>query len=125
MDQLNIQLSAASGVPFYRQIVDQVAGMVRSGQLSPGQKIPSVRVLAAQLMVSLITIRRAYADLEGAGLILRKQGYGTYVAERVKRAARERSLKQARDLLKEAVLRAGQLGLKDKEIVDLVERQLR
>ena len=68
--RLLVELSDASGLPFYRQIVDQLAELIRSGRLSPGSRLPSVRDLAGQLMVSLITTRRAYADLEAAGLIV-------------------------------------------------------
>jgi GntR family transcriptional regulator len=72
-----VELSGASGVPFYRQIVDQIAGLIRSGQLAPGTQLPPFRDLAPQLRVSLITVRRAYADLEQAGLIVKRQGQGT------------------------------------------------
>ena len=80
MPTIDIILSNASGVPFYRQIVDQMADMIRAGTLDPGSRLASVRELALQLQVSLITVRRAYADLEAAGLIVRRQGQGTFVA---------------------------------------------
>jgi GntR family transcriptional regulator len=108
---LPLSLSAASGVPFYRQMTDQIAALIRSGRLPPGTLLPSVRDLAAQLMVSLITARRAYADLEAAGLAVRRQGQGTFVADEVEAAAAERSLAQARALLCDAVRRARLLGL--------------
>lgn len=111
MDQLPIALSQASGVPFYRQIVDQTADLIRSGQLVPGTQLPSVRELAAQLLVSLITVRRAYSDLENAGLIVLRQGYGTYVADDVVAASRGQALSDARAGLAAAVGRARRLGL--------------
>ncbi len=124
MSALPLQLSAASGVPFYRQVVDQLSALVRSGQLPAGSRMPSVRELAAQLMVSLITVRRAYADLEAAGLVLRRQGQGTFVAEDVAEAAVQRALDQARDQLQRAVRQARQLGLSDPDILDTVEKTL-
>ena len=124
MSPLPLLLSAASGVPFYRQVVDQLGALVRSGQLPAGAKLPSVRELAAQLMVSLITVRRAYADLEAAGLVVRRQGQGTFVAEDVAEASVQQALDQAREQLGRAVRRARQLGLDDADILDTVERLL-
>lgn len=111
MDQLPIALSQASGVPFYRQIVDQAADLIRSGQLAPGTQLPSVRELAGQLLVSLITVRRAYSDLENARLIVLRQGYGTYVADDVVAASRGQALAVARAALAGAVARARRLGV--------------
>jgi GntR family transcriptional regulator len=112
MDQLPIHLSQASGVPFYRQIVDQLAGLIRSGQLPPSERLPSFRELAPQLLVSLITVRRAYAELEAAGLIVRRQGQGTFVAEAIENRSRRQALAEARALVASALLRARQLGLR-------------
>lgn len=111
MDRLPLQLSQASGVPFYRQVVDQMAELIRSGQLPPGTRLPSVRELSRRLLVSLITVRRSYADLEAARLIVRRQGQGTFVAEDVEVPSRRRALAEARERLSEAVSRARQLGL--------------
>ena len=116
MERLGLQLSNASGVPFYRQIFDQMAQMIRSGQMQPGNQLPSVRDLSNQLLVSLITVRRAYADLEAADLIVRKQGYGTFVAEDVQMASRKQAKSEARFKLSEAVTNALQLGLSQDEI---------
>jgi len=104
-----VNLSDATGVPYYRQIVDQVAQAIRSGQLLATTRLPSVRELAAQLLVSLITIRRAYADLEAAGLITRRQGQGTFVAEQVAVASREQVRAEARALMADAVANAQRL----------------
>jgi GntR family transcriptional regulator len=122
--QLAIRLSQASGVPFYRQIVDQVAGLVHSGQLPPDTRLPSFRDLAPKLLVSLITVRRAYAELEAAGLIVRRQGQGTFVASAVEGAARRRALSEAKARLAEAFTRARQLGLKGDALRGVVETLL-
>jgi len=121
VERLGIQLSDASGVPFYRQIFDQMAQLIRSGQLLPGSQLPSVRDLSTQLLVSLITVRRAYADLEAANLIIRKQGYGTFVAEDVQMASRKQATSEARFKLSEAVTHALQLGLSQDEIRSFLE----
>jgi GntR family transcriptional regulator len=124
MEPLPIQLSQASGVPFYRQVVDQLAELIRSGQLTAGTQLPSVRELSRRLLVSLITVRRSYADLESAGLIVRRQGQGTFVAQGIEVASRARALDEARNQLAAAVQRARQLGLAGKELRDSVDRLL-
>lgn len=124
MTALPIELRQASGVPFYRQVVDRIGDLVRGGHLSPGARLPSVRELALDLEVSLITVRRAYADLEAAGLIVRRQGQGTFVSEEVGAAARRRARADAAEALGQALDRARALGLEDPEIRDLVEGHL-
>ena len=124
MPTIDIILSNASGVPFYRQIVDQMADMIRAGTLDPGSRLASVRELALQLQVSLITVRRAYADLEAAGLIVRRQGQGTFVAVDVGQAAAERARTDAEAALMQAVERARQLGLSDDDIATIITRHI-
>jgi len=124
MPTLDILLSNASGVPFYRQVIDQIGDMVRSGTLQPGSRLASVRELALQLQVSLITVRRAYADLESAGLIVRRQGQGTFVADDVGHAATKRAKADAQNALKQAIERARQLGLSDTEIESIVTNHI-
>lgn len=124
MDQLPITLSQASGVPFYRQIVDQTADLIRSGQLVPGAQLPSVRELAGQLLVSLITVRRAYSDLENARLIVLRQGYGTYVADDVVIASRGQALAEARTALGAAIARARRIGVDVATIRTMLEELL-
>lgn len=123
-DHLLLQLSDASGIPFYRQIVDQLAELIRSRRLAPGSRLPSVRDLAGQLMVSLITTRRAYADLEAAGLIVRRQGQGTFVADQPAGASREKAMDEARTVLTEAITRARRLGLSADDIRALIDKAL-
>ena len=120
MPPFELQLSQATGVPFYRQIVDHMADMVRAGSLKPGSRLPSVRELALQLQVSLITVRRAYADLEAAELIVRRQGQGTFVATDVGKAAAKQAQQDARTALTQAIDRARQLGLADAEITSIM-----
>jgi GntR family transcriptional regulator len=122
MDKLPVHLSQASGVPFYRQIVDQIAGLIRSGQLPPHTRLPSFRELAPQLVVSLITVRRAYADLEAAGLIACRQGQGTFVSGEIETASRRQALAEARAIVENALARARQLGLRGEALRALVDR---
>jgi GntR family transcriptional regulator len=124
MGRLPIQLSQASGIPYYRQVVDQVAQLVGAGQLDAGTRLPSVRELSSQLLVSLITVRRAYSDLEAAGLIVRKQGQGTFVAETARAPSRRYAQEEARHHLAEALARARRVGLGGDELRSFLEKLL-
>lgn len=75
-------LSASDPRPMYQQIVDQVTAKVIAGDWAPGQALPSIRELAASSQVSVITVRRAYEELERAGVIATRQGKGSVIAER-------------------------------------------
>lgn len=124
MDSLPVKLSNATGVPYYRQIVDQVADLIRSGQLARGTQLPSVRELSSELLVSLITTRRAYADLESLGLIVRRQGAGTFVAEEVEMATREQAMADIRGRFQDAVDLARRLGLVDRDLEEIFSQVL-
>ncbi len=121
---MDLSLSDASGVPYYRQVRDQIAQRVRSGSLAPGTKLPSVRRLATELRVSVITTRHAYADLESAGLIRTHQGRGTFVADEVA-PLDDVAIAEARDGLAAAVARARELGFDDARLRALIEELLR
>lgn len=121
---LSISLSEASGVPFYKQVVDQIAGLVRTGQLASGERLPSFRDLASDLTVSLITVRRAYSELETAGLVVRKQGLGTFVASSVRTASRADIRKRARVAVGAGLREARQLGLTMAELAKMTNEIL-
>ena len=78
---MEIRLSTSDGVPVYRQIVNQVKYLVASGRLRPGQELPTIRALAEKLVINPNTVVHAYAELESEGLVVRRHGSGTYVAE--------------------------------------------
>ena len=74
-------LSAGDSTPMYQQIVDQITAKVMAGDWKAGQALPSIRELASASRVSVITVRRAYAELELAGIIVTRHGMGSFVAE--------------------------------------------
>ncbi|MBK9062237.1 MAG: GntR family transcriptional regulator [Acidobacteria bacterium] len=76
------RLDPASGVPFYRQVIDQVLLAVGDGRLKPGVQLPTVRALAVELSVNLNTIARAYREMEIRGIVETQQGTGTFVSAR-------------------------------------------
>ena len=88
---MDIQISLSDGVPIYRQIANQVKYLIASGLLQPGEELPPIRTLALQLKVTPNTVVKAYDDLEGAGVIHKRRGSGTFVSEtRSLLATRER-----------------------------------
>jgi GntR family transcriptional regulator len=112
------RLSLESGVPVYRQIVDQVRVAIAGGLLEPGVQLPTVRQLAVDLAVNPNTVARAYRELELGGLLETHQGTGSFIStQKIKRpdAERERHLAQIAD---ECVARAGALGF---TVGDLIE----
>src|SRR6059036_657999 len=78
---MQIQISSSDGVPIYQQIVSQVRYLIAAGRLQPGEELPPIRVLAEQLTVNPNTVARAYLELERAGVVNKRHGSGTYVAE--------------------------------------------
>ncbi len=118
-------LNPQSGIPIYRQIIDQVKRMVASGQLQPGSELPSVRELAVQHAVNPMTISKAYALLENEGLLIRQRGKPMQVAA----VSIEDSQQQKEDLLTPAIdnllLVAKQLDLDLDELLDLIKKQMK
>ena len=76
------RLDTSSGVPFYRQIIDQVLLAVADGRLAPGTQLPTVRQLAVDLSVNLNTVSKAYREMEIRGIVDTQQGTGTFVSTR-------------------------------------------
>ncbi len=79
---MKIQLDLKSGVPFYRQIIDQVKSAIAMGRLEPGDRLPTVRQLAVDLSVNPNTVSRAYTELELTGLVETHMGSGTFVGHK-------------------------------------------
>ncbi len=114
-------ISPASPGPLYEQIVEGLKREIGERRLRPGAPLPSFRQLAAELMVSVITVKRAYEELEREGIIYRKQGLGTFVAEDGPTRSREVKRGRAEDLLRESLREAREAGLSGQELLTLVE----
>ncbi len=121
---LPIVLDPAQPEPFYQQIVDQVRQLVLTGRLPPGFALPSVRVLASQLGTSVMTTRRAYDELERAGLIVTRQGTGSFVASLGPEERRRHLEAYALAVLGETVERLLATGLSGDELRRLLETVL-
>ena len=116
--RFRLQLDLHSGVPVYRQLIDQVRGGIASGMLSAGDQLPTVRQLAVDLAINPNTVVRAYRELELGGLLETHQGTGTFIStQKMKRtdAQRERQLAQ---IVGDCVSRAGAAGF---TVDDLIE----
>jgi GntR family transcriptional regulator len=115
-------ISPAADGALYQQIVDRVKREVSEGRLKPGASLPSFRLLAEDLLVSVITVKRAYEDLEREGIIYRRQGLGTFVADLGHDRSREAKLNVAQELFHQAAREAAEAGLKPSEILELAQR---
>jgi GntR family transcriptional regulator len=117
--QFEFRLDPASGVPVYRQLIDQVTGGMASGTLTGGDQLPTVRQVAVDLSINPNTVVRAYRELEIRGVLETQQGTGTFVSHRkVKRDEVERE-RQLNQIVSEFVARAGAAGF---TVEDLLEQ---
>src|SRR5208283_4247730 len=108
-----------SGVPVYRQLIDQVRGGIASGSWTAGDQLPTVRQLAVDLAINPNTVVRAYRELEFGGLLETHQGTGTFIsAQKMKRADAERE-RQLAQIVGDCVARAGAAGF---TVDDLLEQ---
>ena len=117
---MDLIISNASGKPIYEQIYTQVKNCIISGELSPGDALPSIRALAKDLRISVITTTRAYDELERDGFIDRVPGKGCYVAEKNLELVREAHLKQIEDHMTEIVTLAAGCSLSEEDTVRML-----
>jgi len=118
---MDIIISNSSNDPIYLQIVNQIKAMIMSGELSPGDALPSMRNLAMQLRVSLITTKRAYEELERDGFIETYTGKGSFVKAQNTELLREESLKQIEEHLQKAADKAKMSGIAYRELKDILK----
>lgn len=123
-DDVDIAISPNNPVPMYQQIVDQVRAQILSGELKPGDPLPSIRKLAADLLASVITTKRTYADLEAEGLIVTRPGLGTFVADLSLEDIERLKAREVIGHLANAVEAGRSLGLEDSEIAELLQNVL-
>lgn len=115
-------ISPAAEGALYQQIVDRLKREVSEGRLKPGAALPSFRQLAEDLLVSVITVKRAYEELEREGIIFRRQGLGTFVAEQGRDRSREAKFAAAKELIRNGIREAGEAGLKPAEILEIARQ---
>ena len=116
---MNIIISNISDKPIYEQIYLQIKGAILRGDLKEGEALPSIRALAKDLRISVITTKRAFDDLERDGFIYSVQGKGSFVAAKNKETVREEFLKQAESKIEEAIVLGRTAGLSDEELKEI------
>ena len=117
---MDIIISNSSGQPIYEQICRQVKGAVASGKLKPGEPLPSIRNLARDLRISVITTKRAYEELERDGYIYTVAGKGSFIAQQDVELAKESSLREIEEHLTAALELARQIELPVNELQDML-----
>lgn len=118
---MEIYISNAAGKPIYQQITDQIRAAILSGKLREGEALPSIRLLARELQISVITTKRAYEDLERAGLIETQPGRGSFVAAKNGELLRDAALKRVEDALGQAIDAARSGGIGADEVRRMLE----
>ena len=117
---MDIIISNSSGQPIYEPICRQVKGAIAAGRLRPGEPLPSIRALARDLRISVITTKRAYEELEREGFICTVAGKGSFVAQQNLELAKESSLREIEAHLQAAVELSRQAGLTVEELEDIL-----
>lgn len=117
---MRILISNASPDPIYEQIVQQIRAQILSGDLSEGEPLPSIRKLAKDLQISVITTKRAYEELEREGFINTVGGKGSFVAAQNPEFLREKRMKAVEERLADAVDQAQLLGVSPDQLVEML-----
>ena len=117
---MNLIISNASGQPIYDQITSQIKGLILSGELHAGDALPSMRALAKDLRISVITTKRAYEELERDGFLVSIPGKGSFVAQTNLELVREENLKQIESRMQECIALAAQSGLSLDDLCEIL-----
>ena len=118
---MDIIVSNMDSTPIYEQITRQIKAKILGGELQPGEALPSMRLLAKKLRISVITTKRAYEELEREGLIVTQTGRGSFVAQVSGARLREEQLRAVEAHLAQAVHAAKQGGLTAEEFMEIAQ----
>lgn len=117
---MNLIIRNTSGQPIYDQITAQIKAMILSGELAPGDALPSMRALAKDLRISVITTKRAYEELEREGFVETVPGKGSFVAQTNTELIREENLRQIESHLQSCITLAAQAGVSEDELHEML-----
>ncbi|WP_326909103.1 GntR family transcriptional regulator [Sedimentibacter sp. MB31-C6] len=117
---MNIIISNSSGQPIYEQIVSQIKSLIISGELNEGDALPSMRLLAKELRISVITTKRAYEELEREGFTVSFTGKGSFVASRNIDLIKEQQLKEIENHMQEIIKLSYNCGIKLDELIEML-----
>ncbi len=118
---MKIIISNSSNEPIYSQISSQIKALILKGELEEGAMLPSIRNLARDLQVSVITTKRAYEELEKEGFVESVQGKGSFIASQNKEIIKEKKLKIIEEKLMEVVEKSNLLGISYQEIQEMLK----
>lgn len=114
-------ISNSSAVPIYEQIKSQIINQIITDELKSGDAIPSIRTLASDIKISVMTIKKAYDELENEGYIRSVQGKGTFVASKNIELARENANRKIEKHIEEIIEIANKFNINKKDVIDLFE----
>lgn len=117
---MDILISNSNGIPIYEQIVSQIKNLILNGTLSEGDALPSMRLLAKELRISVITTKRAYEELEREGFIVSITGKGSFVASKNAELIKEEQLRIVEDYLSKAVNTSKSCGITLSELQEIL-----
>lgn len=120
-DDVDIIISNRGDVPIYEQIEEQIKSMILSGQLKEGDSLPSMRLLAKELKISLITTKRAYEELEREGYIQSFTGKGCFVSKINENSVREKLLFEIQESIEPAVIKAKSASISKDELIEIID----
>ena len=120
-NEFRFQLNAHSGVPVYRQLMDQVQGAIAAGRLKAGDQLPTIRQVAVDLAINPNTVTRGYREMEIRGLLETQQGTGTFIAEQQAAGDGKHQRRQLKQLATETIARAGANGFTLVELMDALK----
>ena len=118
---MKIIISNSSSVPIYEQIKNAIINQIMNGDLEEDEALPSIRSLASDIKISVMTIKKAYDELESEGYIVSIQVKGTFLAPKNTELAREQAQKDIEDNIQKAIDIANRFNITKKEIIDLIE----
>lgn len=118
---MNILISNTSGEPIYQQIIDQLKGMIISGELIEAEMLPSIRQLAKDLRISVITTKRAYEELEREGFIESVPGKGSFIAPQNKELMKENQLRMIEGQLIDVITNSRIINLSLEELIEMMK----
>jgi GntR family transcriptional regulator len=119
--QINFTLDGGSGIPIYRQIIQQIEYAILSGRLLPGDKLPTIRSLAVELKTNPNTIAKAYGELEIRGILATQVGSGTYISDKKPVLEDDGRNRKIREVLGRFIQDMRDLGVEERDLADLIK----
>ncbi len=118
---MKIIISNSSPIPIYEQIKNAIISQIMNDELASGESLPSIRNLASDIKISVMTIKKAYDELENEGYIIIRQGKGAFIAPKNTELAKEKAKKEIEDHIYKIIELSSKFNIEKKDILDLYE----